>query len=337
MNYSNDKKRITKTAAVKKVIACVLLVCMCFTLCSCSKESGKPEIKVPGKKEETLTAYSARQMLALIRSQQTKVTDVYTDQIFTVLMDDQNKTYADTFLGIMKDYIIKLTTMADMADDRGIVLTESENDKIKKCAQDYVQKMESNENSVGLSVEEVEKLISDQVKVKRLRKQIVDESDIEISESEARVADLQRIIVDSTDDAARVMNEINEGGDFLMIARANSIDAEIELKASKIQLDPSMADAVFALEDGEVSAILTCGDKYYIFRCEKGYDEEATSGMKEQIAEKRGNLAISSEYALYAADHEHTIDDADWTIAVRLFSSKAEADSIFDLLEETKL
>ena len=327
-----------KNRIIRTLTACVLVVCMFVLMASCAKtESDKPEIQMPVKKEKALSQYTARQMLALIRSQQTKVTDVYTDAIFTIKMDDQNATYADTFLGIMKDYIIKLNTMTDMADDRGITLSDEENEKIKEAAAEYVKRMDADEDSVGLSEEEVVKLLEDQLKVKHLRQQIIDESDIEISESEARVADLQRIVLDSTEDAAKVMSKLNEDDNFLAIARANSIDPEIELKVSKIQLDPSMADEVFALEDGEISSVITCGDKYYIFKCAKGYDAEATAQMKKQIAAKRQEQLISSEYRKYADENEHTIDDADWTIAVRLFSSKAKADSIFELLEEKKL
>jgi len=318
----------------KRIIFAAMLIAVCICGCGVKQETMAEAVSTSKKEEQVLTEYSTRQLFTLIRSEQERIASVYTDQVFDVSMGEDGATYKDNFLIMMKDYIIKLYTMVDMADARGIELSKEEQAKVEADADTYVEKLKKKDDNIAISREEVAELMTDILRVQKLREDIISKANIEISENEARVQDVQRIVCDSSDDANAAITAINNGTDFMLVAREYSIDGVIEIECAREDLDPVYADTVFALSDGEVTSVINTGGRYYIFKCISGYNEEATAKHKEQLIEERQNKAIATEYDSQELASPRAIDPATWTMAVRLFSSKAVADNIFEYLEE---
>ena len=149
---------------------------------------------------------------------------------------------------------------------------------------------------------------------------VIEKADIEVSESDARVMDVIRIEHDTADAANDTLNDINDNPDtdFATIARRNSVNSEIELQVGRGDMGDTIEEVIFKLEDGEISPVIPCNGKYYIFKCVSGYNEEATAIKKEKMTAERQGRAVAMKYEEYAAEHPYEIDQEAWKAAVKM-------------------
>lgn len=289
---------------------------MTIVFTGCAKLPERTIHEVPAE----VTSYSAEQMYLALAGRMNEMKNVYTDKIFDVEVCDDGTKYSSTFADTVHDYLEKVQVMSGMSDDREIELSMSDTKSIGKAAEDYMEEFATSGNSYEITEEDVVTMLTDLKKIELLRNLIIEEADVEVSESDARVMDLMRIELSTSDKANEVLNKINDNPDvdFFTIARRNSEDADIELTAGKGDLGDVIDEIIFNLDDGEVSPVIPCNGKYYIFKCISGYDEEATAARKEIMTKERQSRAVGMEYEKYLAEHPFEMDEESWKKAVQM-------------------
>lgn len=177
------------------------------------------------------------------------------------------------------------------------------------------------------------KILTDQLLMPRLREDIMGSYNVEISESEARVMDISMLVTDSSDKANEAMTQISDGQDFITVAQGCTVQDEIELKVCREDLPQTIADTVFEMEDGAVSPVMQSGGRYYIIRCDSGYDIEATAQRKDQLGRERRRASVGTAYQEFCTNHECIIDDETWTAAVALYKAAPAVPDIFEHMD----
>lgn len=300
---------------------------LCVALAGCVQ---LPERTIKEAPEE-VAPYTATQMYMVLTSRKGEMRDVYTDRIFDVEVNDAGITYDSSFNAMIKDYIEKLHVMTRMCSDRGIELSIAETKELQEEAGRYMEEFATSGNTYDISADDVVRIKGDLLLVEKLREQIIEQAGIEVSESDARVMDVWRIECEDSEKAYAALEDINNNPEasFETLARRNSCNSEIELKVTRGELGQSVEEVVFNLEDGEVSPVIPGEDHYFIFKCVKGYDEEATAERKAEMAVERQNRAVALKYEEYILENPFTVDKEAWKEAVKMYDNNPELPDVY--------
>ena len=285
---------------------------------------------------EPVASYSAGQMYLALAGRRSEMKNVYTDKIFDVIVGDNGKKYSDTFTDTVRDYIEKVQVMADMSEERQIELTMTETKDIDKAVDRYMEEFSTCGNSYEITPDEVREMLTDLRKIELLRALIIEEADVEVSDSDARVMDVERIELNTSDKAYEVLNKINDNPDvdFFTIARRNSENADIALSVGIGDMGNVIDEVIFKLNDAEVSPVIPCNGKYYIFRCVSGYNPEATAVRKEKMTKERQSRAVGLKYEEYAAEHPFEMNEEEWLKAVKMCNDNPVAPDIYEAVKK---
>lgn len=285
---------------------------------------------------ETVTSYSAGQMYLTLAGRKNEMKNVYTDKIFDVAVNDAGQRYSDTFNDTVCDYLEKVQVMSEMCEERAINLSMIETKEIETAVESFLEEFATCGNSYEITEEEVREMLTDLKKIELLRELIIEEADVEVSESDARVMDVERIMMNTSEKANEVMDKITNNPDveFFTIARRNSDDAEILLSVGRGDLGDVIDEVIFNLNDGEVSPVIPCGGKYYIFRCVSGYNEEATAVRKEKMTQERQSRAVGMKYEEYLEEHPFEMDEEAWKTAVQMCNDNPVVPDIYETIKK---
>ena len=278
--------------------------------------------------------YSAAQMYVIMAGRRQEVSEVYGEEIFGVRTDDTGSVFEDTFSGMMEEYLIKLHHMKNMGIERGIELSATESKVIETRTSEFMKELEASGNTAAITSSDITMILGDLLKIERLRSRIMEEADVEVSESDARMADIILIELTGAEEASETLRAVEEGTDFLKLALKNSVDPNVERTVGAGDLEYQLEEAVFQLEDGEVTPILRSGGRYYIIKCVRGYNEEATAVRKEEITQQRLRQSLGGEYEKYTAEHEYKPDEEKWKEALRLLKENPAIPDIFSFTLE---
>lgn len=285
-------------ALKKNVMAALSVAFAAFTLVGCDWNTDTPVI---GK------------LVGLTDAQAFKVGSSIctTDEVKIVLMDLQNQYKKD--FGGQVDWNIKMgnTTleqfllnkvetelsviyaMSSLADEKQLTLTEEENSRIHEAAKTYYSALNDAEkkysNATQETIESIYKNYYLADKIYAVQTEGISES---ISDEDARVMQMQYIFIDTTKtpaaDATKTLKEIKkqvESGkqDFLVQARKNSDNTNVSVNLRKNEATAEYQTKAFALNEGQMSDIITQDDGVYLVMCVKSYLEKETEENKQRM------------------------------------------------------
>ena len=258
--------------------------------------------------------YTAEQMLLITASKKKHINDFYTKDIWEVRTGEEFGTYKDVFLEEMQVFFIQLKVLNAMAVESAQTLNSKETGDVKDAALKFYKELKSSSvNFQNIGYDDVEKMFIDYATALKFRNSIADDKSLEVSENDARVMHLQRIILDDEAKANSIYAEVNvEGADFAAIAKANSIDKNIMLNVGHEGLDPVSDEVVSVLSDGQVSDIINIDSKFYIYKCIEGYDKDATAAKKTKLLNERIDAKLKDSYNQYLMSKQVDIDDKAW-------------------------
>lgn len=231
--------------------------------------------------------------------------------------------------------LAQIVAMDYLAQEREIVLTEEEQEKIKEAAQEYYGSLNDEEKEyMQVKQSDIEKLYSRYGLAGKLYTYLTQGVNDEVSDEEARVMEAQQIFVSDDEKAEEVAQQLEEGNDFLTVANRYNEGAETEVFLSKSSLDPSAADAIFSLENEEVSKKIKVENGYYFVKCINHYDQERTDDNKAVILEERRKEAFDDVYQGFLSDLPSEINDDVWDDVKVELDENVNTDSFFSVYEK---
>ena len=259
--------------------------------------------------------YTLPEIMVIAATERNRYEAVYTDQIWTVKVDDAGASMKDMLLDQIRTFLEDLETMRLLAQSQGIELTASESTQIYRLSQEYYQGLSAEDIAfTGVSEEEIQTLYERYCLANRLVNELTKDVDLEISDSEAKVISVQQIVVNSAETAEEAYSQAAaEDADFSAIAREYSESEEIDRLVGRGEEIPSYEEAAFSLEDGQVSRPVESEGKYYIIKCLDSYNEEATAARKIQLSLSRKNQAFRSIYDQFKEENPARISDGLWS------------------------
>lgn len=267
-----------------------------------------------GKESGSESGYTDAQTMLIIATEANRYRSVYTDEIWNIPVGPEKEEFQSYLLKQIRSFIKEVKTMNLLADERGIRLTGEEQEKLRQLSSEFYQSLTAEDLAcTGASEEDVYVMYEAYHRANRLVDQITENVDLEISDSEARVMTVQELKFSSEGEALESFRRLTEEEiSFDKEARAVCEDGLKEKLVGRGECSKAYEEAVFSLENDQLSRVFQDGDSWYIVKCVNAYNEGATLERKEKLALQRKNQAFRQIYNRFAQEHPVEIQGNIW-------------------------
>ncbi|MFR8032778.1 MAG: peptidylprolyl isomerase [Lachnospiraceae bacterium] len=250
--------------------------------------------------------------------------------------DKDGRTYGDI---VKNDFIWEeltaLTALNGMAVRDGVSLTQEEEAKAEEAGRAYFETLnEAEKDYTGASEDTAVSLMK---KYKTAEKEIAyctDGEEMEVSDEETRVMDIQVIYVTDEAQANQAYERVSNGEDFETVASELSQDPQINYTVSRGELNTAVENAVFQLESGELSPIIKAEQDFYIIKCLNDFDVSLSSENRNRILESKVYKAWEEDWNEYMSGNTVHVNEWSWNHIRLEYVEGVENDRFYSIYEE---
>ncbi len=283
-------------------------------------------------------------------SMQSAYQSVYGSSIWSKTADEHN--LEEEFKESALSRICAVKTLCLMAADRGVELSAEEKKLADEGAVSFISSAGPDGAArTGLDNEGIKKCFEELVLADKVYRDILEETEPEISDDEARMVTVSQILLKtyslgsggrteySDEDKRRVyqkalgiLTQINQGGDFDTIAAISNEADKVTVSFGRDEREKAVSDAAFMLSQGEVSRVIETSDGYLILKCVQSFDREQTDLRKGEIAKKKKEESFARIYDEFSGQLLRSFNEDEWE---KIHFSKDElgsGENIFDIV-----
>lgn len=231
--------------------------------------------------------------------------------------------------------LARINCMDMLAEEKGISLTEEEENKAKEAAKSYYDSLSDAEiKYMDVTEENIQKLYQDYALADKLYHALTEGVNEEVSDDEARIMHAMQIFVTTKEAADAVAGRMANGDDFSALASEYNEAGEIEVTIGRGMMPQAVEDTIFSMEDGEVTGCIETEKGYYFLKCVNKYDEELTQENKVKIAEQREKTAFDDAYNDFVAKQDSMMNQELWEKTELNTSGEIKTNSFFAVYEQ---
>lgn len=292
----------------KTWIRCAGILAVLLSTGGCSQ--GVPIIQ----ENKVSQGYTDAQNMLIIATERNRYEDIYTEQIWDITVDEEGNTFQSYLIQEIQTFLRELKTMNLLADEYEISLDAQEKEKLEELTDRFYDSLtEADLAYTGAAREDVYTMYEAYRRANLLIDEVTKDTNLEISDSEAKVITIQEICLTDADTADAVYEQVTgEKADFMAIAKNVSENPEIEKSIGRGEHSSIYEAVVFVLETGQISPVIEDGEAFYIVKCINDFDEEAVLERKEKLALQRKDQAFQAVYETFAAEHGAEIGGSFW-------------------------
>ncbi|MBE5867914.1 MAG: peptidylprolyl isomerase [Lachnospiraceae bacterium] len=340
-------------------IFCLLAVFVVL-LTACGKGGGGTTVVLTTgfRKDEVFRIDSVSctlpEIMVYLTNTQNQYESVYGKQIWDTDMDGVTleENVKDTVLA----RIAQIKSMALMAKEKGVTLTEEEKALAGQAASRYYGGLNETEVALmGVEEKTINTLYQEFALAQKVYQLIIQDINPEISDDEARTIKVQHILiktytldgtgkkVEYTDTAKQEAYEkavsvqqkaLKEGQDFESLATQYSEDSVMTYSFRKGEMDADFEAAAFQLGNNEISDVVTSSYGYHIIKCLSTFDREETDNNKLKIVEERRQEVFGQEYDLFVEGLTRNLNEDLWETVSFIHDPAVETSDFFDVYNE---
>lgn len=320
MQSNKYRMRRVLFAVMSMLFFCVFLLSGCDKL---------PE----GMLKQENELYTQGQIRMIAATERNRYQNLYTGQLWSVTADGQGNTFEALLKNQISQFLEELVVVDRMADEQGIQLTSQEEDDINNLAEEYYAGLSKEDLSfMQASKEDVLDLYRKYYRADKTVSQMTESKNLEVSDAEAKVIQVERIETDSREKAEELFSQVSEEkANFTSIAEQNSLNSQVKFS---LEWDADLKEpdkSAFALEENEISAIIEAGGRFYIQKCINAYDQQATALRKEQLAQKKKTEAFQEIYLPYQEKYRVRLGGDIWKNIDFSAGEGCDSDNFFSL------
>ena len=274
--------------------------------------AGKQVTEAGGR---TVEGFGRPEAMLLVATERNRYEQIYTDQIWNVSMPGEGESFEDVLLAQVRQFAEDLKVVGAMAEEYGIQLDSSEKEQVRRLAEDYYNRLTAADVAYTGAVEaDAYDLYLDYALACKTVEELTKDAALEISDSQARVIEIQQIVLEDRETADQVLELVQaEGADFASIAGQYSVEEEVRESIGRGEADAAIEEAAFSLEQGQISPVIQGNDgRYYLIQCINPYDQEATASRKAEMALVQKDGAFRQLYDEFLAEHPVEVSGAVW-------------------------
>ncbi len=293
------------------------------------------------------------EMLIYLTNIQNQYGEVYGQQIWGSTIDGVplEENVRQTVLA----RVAKIKMMNLLAANYNLELSEEEIALVQQAAKEYFNSLSPEEVEAFGDIKEADiaQMYEEYALAHKVYNYLIADVNPEISDDEARTVVVKQIVLPivyesadgtylpySTSDkglvrttAEEILTALADGADFdtLMISYGSPESGVVSFR--KNEREAVVEEAVFLLEEGEVSGIIEGEQAYYIFYCVTPLDREETDNAKIELAEERRKDAFNQVYEFFIADKDCYLNEEVWNEIVFIGNETINTSNFFDIYE----
>ena len=239
---------------------------------------------------------------------------------------------------VKTEYVLEearvLLFLGAVAKERGIVLTNAEEEEIRSAAERFYGELTEDEKKfLNRDPECISKVLLRYASAIRAVTVLIDNEKVEVSDEESRVMDVMVIRLSDEEHAEELLARLRSGENFAAAAKAESENSRIEYSFSRSDLKDPVSRVLFVLKEGEISEVFSYGGSYYIFRNVSSYDALLSCQEKSNLLAVRRHDGWKDLYLAYVSEHEEKIRYSVWDrISLASQGAFSSAGSVFTCL-----
>ena len=207
----------------------------------------------------------------------------------------------------------RIVCMDELAAEKEIVLTETEQQKAADASAEYYNSLSDEEITyMGITETELTDMYADYALAQKLYDSLTGAVDEEVSDDEARVLDIMQIFVADAAKASEVAGKLAQGDDFTTVASDYNEKAAIEINVARGDLPEAVEEAAYNLDNDEISGQIQADDGYYFIKCVNKNVEDMTASNKLVIAQNREKAAFNDVYDEYVSGFSSSMNEKLW-------------------------
>lgn len=258
--------------------------------------------------------------------------DIYGPEMWNY--DFDGVSFEEHVKNVVLSKMAQIKIMNLMAEERGIVLTEEEEQKVTAAMERYYGMLsEELKKQENISKEVVETVYREYTIANKVYETITEAADMEISDDEARAVTVQKIHLEDKKKADQVLARLKAGEDFTAVATEVSDESQIVQSYGRGAVSGVFEEILFSMDAGELSDVIETPEGCYIVKCISTMDYEATQENKLVLAEQRKKEAFSKAYTEIAKNTHSQFKDKQWeklTLSEEIHGTEANFFAIYE-------
>ncbi|MDD6212015.1 MAG: peptidylprolyl isomerase [Clostridiales bacterium] len=230
-----------------------------------------------------------------LTAQKKQIENYYGDSIWELPLSDGN---GEAYIKDSSEkYIKRIALQSSMAFADGMTFSDQENEMAETAAKMYWDQMdEESKNQSSWKEDDLIQAYRHYYLASCVVDNVMNASHEVLSDEEVRVVRGKMIWIpfqaeDQKTDAKKTMNRIlksyKAGESFQALAARYTQNDEIDFEIKRGDLETELENAIFSMEDGQISEILESDEAYVIFYCEKSMDPELSEKNRETRTEEK--------------------------------------------------
>ncbi len=275
------------------------------------------------------------------------------EQIWTTSAGDT--TIEEAFKETVLAKVTRIKVLNLMAKSEKASLSGEEKRTLKKAAKAYMKTLSKKEKTeLGANEDLVYKMYSEYALAEKVYNSIVDEVQLDISDDDARSVTVEEIFIktyhednhgkltdysesakaEARERALQIREDAVTGADFESLCAVCNEGDESNHTYRRGEMPESYEKAVFDLEEGEISNVITTEDGYYIVKCISTYERKATNENKEAIINEAKRKAFEEKYNEFLPNIIANLNDKEWDGIKIIHDPEVKTDSFFDIYKD---
>lgn len=350
-----------------KVSLCLLCVLLCLEGCllsGCGNQAAGDDsaatkvVLTTGFSEEEVfriskISCSVPEVMVYLTNMQNQYEAVYGTKIWDTSMDGVTleQKVKDTVIA----RIAQVKTMALLAQQYEVNLSEQDNKSIEKAADTYYGSLNETEiASMGITRDTIVELYTEFALANAVYDRIIQDVNPEISDDEARTITVQQILLrnysldadgnrvedtqaqkaEDLELAKDILTWAREGEDFALLAEKYNEDENITYSFGKGEVEAQLEEAAFNLDSGEISDIVETSYGYCIMKCVSTFDVKETDANKEKIVKKRKKEAFNDVYNEFVNGLTRSLNEELWDSITMIHDENVKTSDFFAVYEQ---
>lgn len=263
-------------------------------------------VEITGK-TENVNGYPEQQAMLVIGCERNRYQALFSDKIWDLPVEGETeKEYGSYFIAKEKEFLQNIMTLNMMAKEKGITVNSVELEVLRSAAKIFYDGMSEQDKEYfhKPTVGDILVMYEAYYTAEKMGESLLSAVNEEIADADAKVIEVQRIVISDRAKAERVHEAaIREGADFSQIARQNTEDPDIDITIARDLAKDAVQQAAFQLRRGEVSDVLQQDGKFYILKSVDDYDAAKTKERKTRLERAMKTEAFQEGFGAYQSQH----------------------------------
>ncbi len=287
-------------ASFKKTAGAAAVVLAVLSLTACKG------VEINGK-TENIAGYTEAQTMLVLGSERNRYQSVFGPEVWSLpVSGEREDNYGAYFVDKMKEFLQDIRTLDLLAEEKGIAPGSADMERLRQLTTEFYSGLTEDDFALmrNCTEQDVLTMYISYFTACQTAEYLLQGVDTEVPDADAKVIEVQQIVVSDQAQADQLWQEVNvEGANFAYYARQSSEDPDITLTLAKSEKDDLLYQTAFSLEENEISDVFEQDGRYYILKCTNAYDQKATQARKEKLESAIRSTAFRNSYEEYADQH----------------------------------